>query len=349
MKKGFTYLTGPTETSFTLTLRNNAPGGGGNDWALDDIAVATCSPEMTFTPSFTPTVCTGNTLDLTSTVASYFNNYTYYKWQSSTDNGATWVDESGVNSSGIGSPVLNSGQYYYTTPAHTTQPMNTGDNVQYRLVTATTLTNLATATCVLADTVNVVPEILNNCAPVLGTHIISFNANREGNKGILRWTVSKETELFTFVIEGSADGKNFSSLGTMHSSGLNGSDLNGYTWSEEYRQGKYYYRIKMYGTNTGTRYSRVVAVDGLAKKVNLLSIINPFNSQLTAYVDAPEAGIARIQLVNNMGIVVKSQNSSLQQGANQISISNTGTLPNGMYTLRIISNQTIIGKKVVKH
>jgi trimeric autotransporter adhesin len=347
VKRGFTYLTGAVQTSFTLTIRNNAPGGGGNDWAMDDIALASCSPDLTFTPSFTPNVCTGNTLDLTSTVTSYFNNYTYYKWQRST-NGVTWTDETGVNSSGVGLPVSNSGEYSYTTPAHTTQPINTGDNVQYRLVTATTASNLATATCVLSDTVNVVPTILSNCAPVLGTHIISFNANREDAQGILRWTTSKETEPFTFVIEGSSDGLNFSAIGRTNSSGMNGSDLNGYTWSEEYRPGKYYYRIKMYGTNTGTRYSRVVAVDGLAKKANLVSIINPFNSQLTAYVEAPEAGIVRIQLIDNMGFVVKSQSSSLQLGANQLVINNTSRLPAGMYTLKILSNQNVITKKVVK-
>ena len=31
VKKGFTYLTGPAQTSFTIKFFNNAPGGGGND------------------------------------------------------------------------------------------------------------------------------------------------------------------------------------------------------------------------------------------------------------------------------------------------------------------------------
>jgi hypothetical protein len=56
VKKGFTFLTGPAQTSFTLKFFNNAPGGGGNDWALDDISVATCSPNLAFTPDNSPTV-----------------------------------------------------------------------------------------------------------------------------------------------------------------------------------------------------------------------------------------------------------------------------------------------------
>jgi trimeric autotransporter adhesin len=348
VKRGFTYLTGAAQTSFTLTLRNNAPGGGGNDWALDDIAVATCTPNLTFTPSATPAVCSGNSVDLTSTVTSYFNNYTHYKWQLSTDNGVTWTDASGTNSTGTGSPVSGSGQYQYTTPTYSTQVLNSGDNIKYRLITATTATNLTTTSCILADTTNVQPNILSDCPPVLGTSIISFNAKQDGSQTQLRWTTSKETEIFKFIIEGSSDGQNFVAIGTMYSSGARDNSLNTYTWSESYRQGKYYYRIKMTSDYSGTKYSRVGVIDGLSKKVNLAAIVNPFTSQLTAYVEAPEAGIIKMQLIDNYGVLVHSQNASLQQGNNRIIISDTGKLPSGMYTLKLISNQNIISKKLIK-
>src|SRR6185436_16282844 len=47
VKRGFVYKTGPSQTNFEFLIRNNAPGGGGNDWAIDDIAVSTCLPIMT--------------------------------------------------------------------------------------------------------------------------------------------------------------------------------------------------------------------------------------------------------------------------------------------------------------
>ena len=37
----FTFNTGP-KTSVTMSIRNNAPGGGGNDFAIDDIILSTC-------------------------------------------------------------------------------------------------------------------------------------------------------------------------------------------------------------------------------------------------------------------------------------------------------------------
>ncbi|MES1222442.1 MAG: hypothetical protein ABUT20_43510, partial [Bacteroidota bacterium] len=78
IKKGFTFLTGAGQTSVTLKLINNAPGGGGNDWALDDITVATCSPNFTFTPTPNPAICDSNVVNMGAIVKSFFPNYNNY-------------------------------------------------------------------------------------------------------------------------------------------------------------------------------------------------------------------------------------------------------------------------------
>lgn len=41
VRKSFTFTTG-SATSITFRIRNNAPGGGGNDWALDDLSLNQC-------------------------------------------------------------------------------------------------------------------------------------------------------------------------------------------------------------------------------------------------------------------------------------------------------------------
>lgn len=41
---GFSFITTATQSSITLTLRNNAPGGIGNDLALDNISFRPCGP-----------------------------------------------------------------------------------------------------------------------------------------------------------------------------------------------------------------------------------------------------------------------------------------------------------------
>lgn len=121
VKRGFTYLTGTSETSFTLTLRNNAPGGGGNDWAMDDISIATCLPNMQYSPTLTPNPCRGNIQDIRDTITSYFNNYVHYQWQRSIDNGATWTNVTTTGSPATPTPVTGGYRYVtnYTIPPST--------------------------------------------------------------------------------------------------------------------------------------------------------------------------------------------------------------------------------------
>src|SRR5688572_27098952 len=147
VKRGFTYLTGPAQTSFTLTLRNNAPGGGGNDWALDDIAVVTCLPSMSYSPSLAPNVCEGGSLAINDTIRTYFNNYNHYIWQKSVNNGSSWTDITAPASATLGAPVNGAYQFVtsYTIPSANTTVADNG--TLYRLLVATASANLGSTSC----------------------------------------------------------------------------------------------------------------------------------------------------------------------------------------------------------
>jgi hypothetical protein len=92
VKRGFVYQTGPTQNSLKITMRNNAPGGGGNDWAMDDISFATCNPVQVLDPATSYIGCSGAAATtFTDSVRAYFTNYKYVQWEKSCDNGATWT------------------------------------------------------------------------------------------------------------------------------------------------------------------------------------------------------------------------------------------------------------------
>jgi len=98
------FFTTPTGTpDVVVRIRNNAPGGCGNDLALDDIAFKPCGPKVT-TSVLNTTItnvdmCTGSTTNtvLTSVVSSGYTNPSL-QWQLSIDNGATWADIAGATS-----------------------------------------------------------------------------------------------------------------------------------------------------------------------------------------------------------------------------------------------------------
>ena len=86
---GFTFDVEPGTTEITLTLRNNAPGGFGNDLALDNISFRPCGPDASvdFTAS-----CEDGTATLTAIVNDSETMTTVIQWQESADGGVTWQD-----------------------------------------------------------------------------------------------------------------------------------------------------------------------------------------------------------------------------------------------------------------
>jgi trimeric autotransporter adhesin len=350
VKKGFTYLTGPTQTSFTLKFFNNAPGGGGNDWALDDISVATCSPNMKYSPSINPNVCQGNALTIYDTVRSFFNNYTYYKWQRSTDNGATWVDV--TPPSGPAVPVWNNAvsawQYVttYTIPPANTQFSDSAD--QYRMVVATTLSNLSNANCRFTDAGNIITIHVIDCGPPLGIQMISFAGRLENGNSMLSWTTSRESQFVFYDIERSTDGISFSEIGTVSSTGSPASELNTYSYTDPAPPGILYYRLKVRNSSGQFAYSRTIQLTPRQSSFGFGTVINPFTDQLRFEITSVRPTRADAELVDASGQVRRRATFELLQGINRLSFSNMSDLPSGIYILRVQSDGMVLKKTVFK-
>ena len=110
----FTFETDPGQTSLVLSLSNNAPGGTGNDLALDNISFRPCGDEALILPETLVNICEdGDALTLEATVVG--DNYVdpNYQWQESFDQGATWQNIPGANGPTYDHTMLASGDYYY--------------------------------------------------------------------------------------------------------------------------------------------------------------------------------------------------------------------------------------------
>lgn len=342
VKKGFTYLTGPSQTSFTLKFFNNAPGGGGNDWALDDISVATCSPNLAFTPSNNPTVCVGNTVDLGAWVRSYFNNYIYYKWQKSSDAGLTWADAGSV---GTGSPSWNGSNWEYYTAYPTFVSTTADSGSKFRVVVASTIANIADPNCSFADATSILTLNVINCGSPLSTEIISFSAKTDEGVTKLNWTTSREEEPVKYLVEKSWDGNNFTSVATIDGSAKN-AEVNYYSWTEPFSNQTAYYRIRLQSSHR-QKISRVVKLT--ANQETEINIPNPFYDKLSVLINTQQTQFVRLNLIDNSGRMVRSQQFTLTDGNNTLQINNTGSLPKGLYTVQLqLSSKRLITKKVIK-
>jgi gliding motility-associated-like protein len=96
---GFFFTTPVGVTDIVLRIFNNAPGGCGNDLALDDITFRPCGPlldpSIIGTQSDTTSLCEGTagSYTFTCSVSGGFNN-PVYQWQQRINN-TTWTDMAG--------------------------------------------------------------------------------------------------------------------------------------------------------------------------------------------------------------------------------------------------------------
>ncbi|HEX9513627.1 MAG TPA: gliding motility-associated C-terminal domain-containing protein [Puia sp.] len=152
----FYFTTPPGISSVVLRMTNNAPGGYGNDLAVDDITFRTAGPSVNVTisghTSDTVTICPGpaNNLQFLATVKSCYPS-TSYQWQESTDNGSIWTNIPGA-----------------VNPSYSAFPTTTG-NYLYRLTAAQT-GNIGIASCQVASTPDTIVILkASHPAVIIGT------------------------------------------------------------------------------------------------------------------------------------------------------------------------------------
>ncbi|WP_367392623.1 gliding motility-associated C-terminal domain-containing protein [Lewinella sp. LCG006] len=111
---GFTFTTAPGQTSIRLSLRNNAPGGIGNDLALDNISFRPCGDEAFIEPEEPANICAdGQPFPLFATVSGNLYDDPAVQWQISPNGITDWVDITGANEDTYLHSILSSGIYYY--------------------------------------------------------------------------------------------------------------------------------------------------------------------------------------------------------------------------------------------
>lgn len=168
---GFTFTTEPGQTSVLLALNNNAPGGNGNDLALDNITFRVCGPSASIAIVGGTNECTNSEpITLSAEISGNQFSSPAIQWQESTDGGLTWQDIPGATA---------------MTYEHNGQM---GSAYSYRYLLAGSPGNLANRNCrVISDT-----EIIN-VAPAPVTVVDTICAGSVYSIGTNQFTTTGET------------------------------------------------------------------------------------------------------------------------------------------------------------
>ncbi len=342
---GFTFITRPTQSTANFAIRNNSPGGGGNDWAIDDIKIAHCGPSLAM--NYKPIVlgCSSNpfVVNLSDTVRYVYNNsYVHFKWQKSNVGGTVWTDMTGPGTSGVGSPTLVNGLYQYVTnlPSFLAYPSDSG--TYYRVIVATTAANLHN-TCAFNDNSSTMIKVIN-CLLLNDVTITQFKGQLYNSKSSLSWNGNDEQGLDKYEIEKSADGLVFNSIGSVAARNMLSAH---YQFADpEMIFNNTYYRLKMIDMNGMFRYSKTILLSPqLAFEIR--SAQNPFTDNINIEVISPDNSMLHCNIYDAVGRLIKTYQHKASKGINQI---NSGHIScsEGIYMLSVTSGNKTLHVKLLK-
>lgn len=137
----------------------------------------------------------------------------------------------------------------------------------------------------------------------LAIHLLELNATQIGGKNRIDWKTADEAKGDRFTIERSADGRSFSSLGTVAANGLASS----YTyWDEQPVAGNNHYRLKMTDVSGNTTYSgTVLVVNEVSTEFAVEAYPNPFDGQTSVKITGAIAADASLTVTDLSGKIVR--------------------------------------------
>jgi gliding motility-associated-like protein len=154
-------------------LRNNAPGGIGNDLALDNISFQACGPDADISIVPTGIICESS---ISPTLTAFISADTgFLQWQISLD-GSTWNDIAGATDRTHTVQQLVAGQYFFRyIYGNTTAALN---NPKCRIVSLALLVEVVPVVHIIRDTLcdGLTYELNNIVYTETGTYLDTFVA-----------------------------------------------------------------------------------------------------------------------------------------------------------------------------
>lgn len=155
-----------------------------------------------------------------------------------------------------------------------------------------------------------------------------FNSNCNNGNVTLVWKTATETNSGNFSVEKSTDGRNWNVIATLPGAGQSSTERS-YTYTDNGTPG--FYRIVEEGQDGRKTYSSFIKSNCSDKQV--FSVYpNPVNDNATVTISVNQNTKLNLSIIDSKGAVVRTQQSLIPQGTNQVSFNMAG-LAKGTYTL----------------
>jgi hypothetical protein len=218
--------------------------------------------------------------------------------------------------------------------------------VQYYLFTSGDVASIAPADVDLF-TIN----LLNNggtnysytTSSVLDANLLNLSAEKKSSSNLLAWQTASEKDNAQFNIQRSSNNQTWQTIGSVKAT--NSANGAKYNFTDEAPLSTInYYRLQMVENSGKMDYSKVVSVSGKDGKQTLSVYPNPVKSELTVLTDGNTDGTSR---ENREGVSIFDMTGKMvrQYNDNRTRV-NVQDLPNGIYFMRLLDKNGLVGEAV---
>jgi hypothetical protein len=182
----------------------------------------------------------------------------------------------------------------------------------------------------------------------LPVELTSFVGKCDEGKATIEWKTASETNNDYFLLEKSVDMINFNIVEKVTGAG-NSNLVNNYTVSDFTQTDKTYYRLVQVDFDGETKVYPIIIVNCESTSVvpTVTVYPNPFNSELMVLIENLNEESASLQIIDELGQIVYEEKASVD-AYNALIKLDLGSLKPAVYHLRIISDDHLLNKKIIK-
>ncbi len=205
-----------------------------------------------------------------------------------------------------------------------------------------------TVQCTLVDSETGLQDLGSAWYPsgsTLPVTLVNFLGSYNNNKTSLMWETENMMNFSHFEIERSSTASNFATVGIKNTSG-NGMSRTAYQYVDDLTGvsgSVFYYRLKMVDIDGHFKYSNIVAIRKDKKASDLIINPNPViagTNKATANFTVTSNTKVIFNVIDMSGKVVLTQQNTVSQGNNSVTINNLDRLQSGMYMLQMNDGET---------
>ena len=187
---------------------------------------------------------------------------------------------------------------------------------------------------------------IDNTTNPLPIELLSFDAQVEGNNVLVSWQTATEHDNDYFIVERSIDGVNAERIGTIKGAGNSNKVLNYDFVDQNPYSGTSYYRLTQVDYNGQSETFDWVAVSVKAKEIASMDIYpNPLTGNALSIDMHNAMGKTQIVIYDLSGRELFNRFEQIDSDYKRIKISLD--LPKGVYNVQLISQQSIIIKRLI--